>query len=378
MLDYTTLRVIWWLLLGIVLIGFAIMDGFDFGAMAIMPLVARNNDERRIMINSVAPTWEGNQVWLILGGGAIFAAWPYLYAASFSGFYIAMFIVLTALIFRPVSFKYRSKLPSVAWQNTCDTLLVLSGIIPCVIFGVAVGNTLQGVPFYFDQDLRFFYTGTFWALLNPFGLFCGIISLLMLAAHGAIYICNKTTDILAKRAARVAIYAYAIVIVLFAIGGAWIAHQNGYQLMQIVASDAPSNPLHKTASPEIGAWLSNYTQYPFTALAPILGFLGAALSILLVGIEFYKTAMVTSAIALTGIIATVGVSMFPFLLPSSSNPSQSLLVWDASSSQLTLWIMLIVGIIFLPIILAYTTWVYRIMRGKVSINDIHENSHDYY
>lgn len=184
-LDYETLRIIWWVLLGTLLIGFAVMDGFDLGVAIWLPWLAKTDIDRRVLINSIAPTWEGNQVWFILGGGAIFAAWPALYALSFSGFYLAMLIVLLALILRPVGFKYRSKLPNAAWRSFWDKALFIGGFVPALIFGVAIGNVLQGVPFHFDESLRVFYTGTFLQLLNPFALLCGLVSVVMLAMHGA-------------------------------------------------------------------------------------------------------------------------------------------------------------------------------------------------
>ena len=158
--DYQTLRIIWWLLLGVLLVGFAVTDGFDMGVGALLPFAARTDAERRVVINTVGPVWEGNQVWFILGGGAIFAAWPALYALSFSGFYLAMFLVLAALILRPVGFKYRSKKPDPAWRTRWDWALFIGGAVPSLIFGVAVGNALQGVPFHLTSDLRPIYEGT--------------------------------------------------------------------------------------------------------------------------------------------------------------------------------------------------------------------------
>ena len=374
MLDYSTLRIIWWLLLGIVLIGFAIMDGFDLGGMALLPWVARNDLEKRMVINSIGPTWEGNQVWFILGGGAIFAAWPYLYAAAFSGFYLAMFVVLAAFILRPVSIKYRSKMPSKTWRNTWDILLMVSGLIPILVFGVAVGNVLLGVPFHFDQMLRFYYTGTFWELFNPFSLLCGVLSVLMLCMQGAIFLCNKTREALQERCRTAALWCAVLTCLLFFFNGIWVKYAvPGYILLGATHMADPSNPLHKLMLLKAGAWFNNYQLHPLWLLVPTTGLLGACVTILFVLSKCYKTAMVTSSICLAGIIATVGVSMFPVLLPSSENPSQSLLVWDASSSQLTLWLMLCVGIVFLPIILAYTTWVYRVMRGPVTASTFDKN-----
>lgn len=178
-MDYATLKLIWWLLVGVLLIGFALTDGFDMGATALLPFLGKTDDERRIVINTVGATWEGNQVWLITAGGAMFAAWPLVYAASFSGFYFAMLLVLFALFFRPVGFDYRSKRTDPRWRAGWDWGLFIGGFVPALVFGIAFGNLLQGVPFQFDSDLRVTYHGSFWALLNPFALLCGLVSLIM-------------------------------------------------------------------------------------------------------------------------------------------------------------------------------------------------------
>ena len=366
MFDYTTLRLIWWLLLGVLLITFAIMDGFDLGAVVLLPWVARTDAEKRIVINTVGPVWEGNQVWIILGAGAIFAAWPYVYAAAFSGFYLAMFIALSGFILRPVSFKYRSKVTHQTWRKTWDCLLMLSGLLPTLIFGVAMGNVIEGVPFHFDDMLRFFYTGTFWALLNPFALLCGLLSIAMLSMHGAVYLCTKTLTHVQIRARKAGLITASVVIVLFFIGGIWVQQLAHYAFVHPVLTDAPSNPLHKLMRIESHHAFANYVSYPLFILAPLCGFTGALLTILLLSFKQYRSAFLSSALCIFGIIATVGVSLFPVLLPSSSDPSQSLLIWDASSSKSTLLLMLGVGIVFLPIIIAYTTWVYRVMRGPVN------------
>ncbi len=190
-LDYPTLRIIWWGLLGVLLIGFALTDGWDLGIGALLPFVGRNDAERRLTINCVGPTWEGNQAWFILGGGATFAAWPFVYAVSFSGFYLAMFLVLAALILRPVAFKYRSKRPGAAWRARWDWALFAGGFVPSLVFGVAVGNVLQGVPFHLDSDLRVTYDGSFLGLFTPFTLLCGLLSVSMIVLHGASYLSVK-------------------------------------------------------------------------------------------------------------------------------------------------------------------------------------------
>ncbi len=369
-IDYEVLRVIWWILLGVLLIGFAITDGFDLGSAFLLPLIAKDDTERRLVINAVGPTWEGNQVWFILGGGAIFAAWPALYATSFSGFYLAMLVVLLSFILRPVGFKYRSKLTNATWRSVWDYCLFVGGTVPAIIFGVAIGNVLQGVPFHFSEDLMPIYTGTFLALLNPFALICGVLSLSMLAMHGGNFLCTKLENPLASRAANISMIAAAVTIVLFTCAGILISvHVLGFSLVKPMVHNGPSNPFHKEVTQILGAWLHNYKLYPWIVLSPIFGFLGALLSL---RFSKYcpKTAFVSSSISIAGIISTVGLSMFPFILPSSSHPSQSLMVWDSSSSHLTLFIMFIATIIFMPIVLAYTAWVYRVLRGKVTVANL--------
>lgn len=373
LIDYETLRIIWWLLLGVLLIGFAVTDGFDLGVGTLLPFVARTDTERRIAINSIGPTWEGNQVWLILGGGAIFAAWPPLYAVSFSGFYLAMFAILFALILRPVAFKYRSKRESARWKAGWDWALFIGGFVPSLIFGVAVGNVLQGVPFRFDDDMRIYYEGSFFALLNPYALLCGLLSVSMLTMHGAAWLQVKTDGVVAERARRYGSLAAVAVIVLFALGGLFLwAGIDGYRISSAIDAAGPSNPLLKTVEHSPGAWLVNYGTHPWMMIAPVLGFVGAAAALLAMLARREVTVLLFSKLAILGIISTVGLSMFPFILPSSLDPRSSLTVWDASSSHLTLFIMLVVTGIFLPIVLAYTAWVYRVLWGKVdekTVND---------
>lgn len=375
MIDFEWLRLLWWALLGVLLIGFAVMDGFDLGALIAMPFVGKNDDEKRIVLNTVGPFWEGNQVWLILGGGAIFAAWPPLYDVSFSGFYLAMLVVLLGLILRPVGFKYRSKMAGKTWRNTWDVCLFISGFVPSLIFGVAVGNVLQGVPFHFDNDLRSFYTGSFWQLLNPFAIGCGLLSVLMLLMHGASYLSVKTLGVMSNRAKQLLFFTGPMVFLLYLALGIWLyLDVKGYALISHLAHDGPSNPLHKEVVALKNAWFMNYFNYPLLFIAPLLGLI-MPLFVCLTR-YFEKIAFVFSAFSITGIISSVGLSMFPFILPSSSHPSQSLMVWDSSSSQMTLFVMTIATVIFLPIILVYTAWVYRVLKGKVSDEflEIHKDS----
>ncbi len=366
LIDYQTLRLIWWLLLGVLLIGFAVTDGFDLGVGTLLPFVARTDLERRVVINTIGPVWEGNQVWLILGGGAIFAAWPALYAVSFSGFYLAMFAILAALILRPVGFKYRSKRESPTWRAAWDWALFVGGFVPALIFGVAVGNTLQGVPFRFDADLRIFYEGSFFGLLNPFALLCGLLSVSMLVMHGATWLVLKAEGAVADRARAYGSLAALATLSLFVLGGlALYLFVTGYQVTSPFTPAGPSNPLLKTAVALRGAWFANYASHPWLLAAPALGMLGAIGAGACLQARREVGALLLSGLGIAGIIATVGVTMFPFILPSSLDPTSSLTVWDASSSHLTLFIMLVCVVIFLPLILAYTSWVYKVLWGKV-------------
>jgi cytochrome bd ubiquinol oxidase subunit II len=376
--DYDMLRFIWWALLGILLIGFAVTDGYDLGTGMLLRYAARSDPERRQMLESIEPHWEGHQVWLILGGGAAFAAWPLLYATAFSGFYLAMFVALAALILRPVGFAFRNKRPEAGWRNAWDWALFAGGLVPALIFGVAFGNLLQGVPFHLTEDLRPVYDGGFFGLLNPFAVLCGLVSIAMLAMHGGSWIALKTDGAVAARSRLAAMIAAVALVILFALAGLWVARfLPGYALSGAIAHGGPSNPLVKSVAAEAGAWMRNYDTHRWLLVAPVLGFAGALGALLLLALRRPGIAFLASAASVAGIVATAGVSMFPFLLPSSSDPRSSLTVWDASSSRLTLWIMLIVTVIFLPAVLCYTGWAIRVMRGKVTLAHVEAGEDSY-
>lgn len=377
-LSFEFLRLAWWVLLGVLLIGFAVTDGFDLGVGALLPFVARTDVERRVAINTIGPVWEGNQVWFILGGGAIFAAWPPLYAVSFSGFYIAMFLVLAALILRPVGFKYRSKRSGETWRNAWDWALFIGGFVPALVFGVAVGNVLQGVPFYLTEDLMPIYEGGFFGLLNPFALLAGLVSLAMLLMHGAAWLTFKSEGIVAHRARGFGAIAALATIGLFALAGLWLAVGiEGYAFAGAVAADGPSNPLLSDVI-KGGSWMAAYQTRPWIVIAPVMGLVGAGLAFAGFRAGREGLTMLASKLSITGIISTVGLTMFPFILPSSIAPNSSLTVWDSSSSHLTLFVMLMSAVIFMPIILVYTAWVYKVLWGKVTAEEVTANSETVY
>jgi cytochrome d ubiquinol oxidase subunit II len=378
-MDYATLKVIWWVLIGVLLIGFALTDGFDMGAAILLPFIAKTDSERRIVVNTVGATWEGNQVWFITAGGAMFAAWPLVYAASFSGFYFAMLLVLFSLFFRPVGFDYRSKREEPRWRNAWDWALFIGGFVPALVIGVAFGNLLQGVPFSFDTDLRVTYHGGFFALLNPFAVLCGLVSVSMLAAHGAAFVKMKTDGVIARRASIALRIASLAGVALFLIAGVLIATMiGGYRIVDAAPFETVANPLLKSVIGAPGLWLTNYSSYPWMIAAPVIGVLGGVLALVLASSRFEKSVFMSTGLMIVGVILTAGFSMFPFIMPSSLDERSSLTVWDSTSSQMTLQIMLIAVIIFLPIVLIYTSWVYRVMRGKVTAAALEENSHSMY
>ncbi len=378
MLDYEVLRFIWWLLIGIVFIGFAVTDGFDMGVGALLPIIGRSDSERRVMINTIAPHWDGNQVWLITAGGALFAAWPLVYAVSFSGFYLAMLLTLAALWLRPIGFDYRSKIEDPRWRKTWDWALFVSGFVPPLIFGVAFGNLLQGVPFELDKLLLVNYTGGFLDLLNPFALLCGLVSLFMIVMQGATWLQMKTTDELHTRTRVSARVCAILTTVTFVCAGIWVFYLPGYIVTSEIMTNAASDPLAKQVAVESGAWLLNFHAYPVLWLAPLLGVVMPLACVFASQANRSGWAFLSSSLAIAGVILTAGFAMFPFVMPSSLDPSHSLTMWDATSSEVTLKIMTAVAAVFVPLILAYTIWCYYKMFGRLDNKFIEENKNTLY
>lgn len=379
MFDYEMLRLIWWVLIGVLFIGFAVTDGFDMGVGALLPIIGKDDTERRIMINSIAPHWDGNQVWLITAGGALFAAWPMVYAVSFSGFYVAMMLVLFALYLRPVGFDYRSKIEDPRWRRSWDWALFVGGFVPPLIIGVAFGNLLQGVPFNFDEYLRATYHGGFFGLLNPFGLLAGIVCVSMFMMQGATWLQMKTEGELRVRAANASQILSIILFVCFGAAGVWLVNGiDGYVITSAFSTYDISDPTRKTVEIQAGAWLTNYDKYPVTMLFPVLGLLMPLLVLLTSRFNRSGFAFLFSSLAIAAVILTCGAAMFPFVMPSSLEPNVSLTMWDATASEMSLTVMTWAAIIFIPIVLSYTVYTYMKMFGRLSRSFIDNNKTSLY
>ena len=379
MIDYEFLRIIWWVLVIVLLIGFSVTDGFDMGVTALLPVAGKKEVEKRIMINSIAPHWDGNQVWLLTAGGAIFAAWPIVYSVAFSGFYIALFLVLAALFFRPIGFEYRAKIDNPTWRAVWDWGLFAGGFVPALVFGVAFGNLLQGVPFELNELSQVTYTGSFFALLNPFALLCGVLSLAMLVTHGANWLQMKTTAELRNRARAITQIGALVTLITFVLAGVWLSFKEGYVVTSVLDHFAPSSPASgKEVAVEVGAWFKNFNETPALWIFPALVVIGALLNVVASKANRCGFAFFFSVLTMAGVIITAAVSMFPFVMPSSTHPAQSLLMWDATSSELTLTLMFYLALVFVSISLLYTIWSYYKMFGRLDESFVEENKNTLY
>ncbi len=418
--DYDTLQVMWWILVGVLLIGFALTNGMDMAVSALLFKVAKNSKERGAIISTISPHWDGNQVWLITAGGAIFAAWPEVYAASFSGLYWGMLLVLFAIWLRPLAFDYRNHSNDETWLKRWDIALTVGSLVPMLIFGVAFGNLLQGLPFWADENVRWHYDGVFLTalipLLDPFSLLCGLVSVAMLLTQGCLWIQLRTVDDISNRVRGLTLKLALLTLVLYALAGLWAYTFDGYRLVSL----APEGSFHDDISNRVrgltlklalltlvlyalaGLWAYTFDGYRLVSLAPEGSFhsitgktvevvehglfenyksvwilwlvpIAAMFCILKAGIAGGKgdaiKGIIYNSLAIALVIGTAAIAMFPFVMPSSYDPASSLTIWDASSSHFTLQVMLYAVIVFVPISLSYTVWAYKRMWNRVSEED---------
>jgi cytochrome d ubiquinol oxidase subunit II len=290
-----------------------------------------------------------------------------------------MLLVLFALFFRPAGFDYRSKIENPIWRNAWDWGLFVGGAVPPILLGVLLGNLIQGLPFHLDQDLRPFYDGSFWALLNPFALFCGVIALLITQFHGAIFLKCRTEGKIYQRARNLVVWLGPVLLGALALAAAWvIIAMDRPEITSMVGTDAPSNPLTKTVAPAARGWLTHFLVHPWMLAAPALGFGGLFAAHMMAREHDSMGAFLLSCLGISGILLTVGFGLFPFLLISSTDPRSSLTIWDASASHFTLLLAFWITVVFLPIVLVYTRWVYRVLWGSVTEAKILQDQHTLY
>lgn len=334
------LQIIWFFLWGLLWAVFFMTDGFDFGVGTLYPFLGKNDEDRRIMINSLGPLWDGNEVWLITAGGVTFAAFPLVYSVMFSSLYSALMLILFALIIRGVSFEFRGKIQNERWTRLWDTCIFIGSFVPALLFGVAFANIFQGIPI----DENGIYHGTLLTLLNPYGLTGGVLFLLLFLVHGALWLAIKTSGDLQTRAITAANRLWPV---LLLVAVAFLVYSK-------FATNLYDNYLARPA-------LFIVILIPVAALLAVKVFLKK---------EAFFKAWFASALTIVGATFFGVIGLFPNLFPSSMNPEYSLTAFNASSSPLTLKIMLIVVLIFVPIVLGYQTWAYNLFKGKVTAEDL--------
>jgi cytochrome d ubiquinol oxidase subunit II len=378
-LDYDTLRLIWWAVLVTIACGFAVLDGFDLGIATLLPFLGKTDDERRVIVNTIGPTWEANQVWLVMLVGASFAAWPLVYAVVFPALYFALFALLVALALRPLGFDYRGKLPAANWRSSWDWCLFAGGIFPAFILSLALGNLLLGLQFRIEDDVRVSYSGGLLDLFRPFAVFCGVLGVVLFCQHGAVYLHWRSGPPIAERARSVGQWCAVVFVTLFLLAGLWVHFGiQGHAFLEDRMPNALSNPLSKSVYQVAAAWTGNFHQHPGLLAVPVAAVLGAVLAAGLLKIRWAGAAFVSSAVSVLAAVLTAAVSMFPFMVPSVSDPRSSLTVWDASASEHTLNLLSLAIAVFLPVVLAYTAWVYRVLRGKITVEQVREQSNSLY
>jgi cytochrome d ubiquinol oxidase subunit II len=370
MFDYDSLRMIWWLFLGLLLAGFAALDGIVLGLGAIFRFVAQTEPERRALVGVIKPAWDFNQLWLILGAGATFVAWPRLYTASFSALCFAFWAVLFASISRPTGFGSRNSIVASQWRNAWAWALCFGGIVPALLLSIAFGNLFLGIRFHFNDAQQIIHPGKFLDLLTPFTLLCGVMSLSMMVLHGACYAAKRIDEPAARRARRAGIAAAGIFVIAFITAGLFVIFSlEGYRELGGIDPPGPLNPAKHAVWLSPGAWLDNYIKWPLMWGAPLTALLAAQFSCWLLLLRWTRAAFAVSCLVSVGTIFTAGFAMFPFLMPSSDIARHSLTVWDASSSEHVLRI-LTAGAALVPLALAGVAWGLLALRKRGTLQTL--------
>ncbi len=375
---YVIIKLIWAVILCVLFIGLGLMVGMDMGVGILLRFVGKNDIERRTTLNIIGPHWEGNQVWFILGAGAIFAAFPTLYATAFSVFYVVMILMLFSMILRPVAFEYRSKIDQGFWRTSWDWIFLISGFFPMFVCGAAFGNILQGVGYHFIWNGQYFQDESFWSyLINPFAILCGLLSVSLSIFQGGMMLMIRSEDPIYSRAKKYATMAAIVATCLFIVGGIWIFQIKGFVLASGDPAMSPNPLFGQHVITYKGAWLHNYYDYPILWSLPIWGILCMLGAVLMAQSNKPACGWWIGLGIWIGVIGTVGAAMFPFFMPSTTAPDQSLTIWNSCGSLYGLICMAILVCIFVPIILSYTSWCFYVMRGKVKTASIIKDHHSY-
>lgn len=332
------LPMLWFWIVAFLFVGYFVLDGFDFGVGMSLPFLGRDDTDRRVLINTIGPVWDLNETWVIVAGASLFAAFPEWYATLFSGFYLALLLILLALIVRGVSFEYRHQRPESQWKGRFDLMIVIGSAVPALLWGVAFANIVQGVPLDADHN----YTGTLFDLLNPYALLGGLTTLLLFFTHGVVFVSLKTEGELRERARRLAVRSGVVTIVVAATFLLWTGLAFGTLWFWILAAVA--------AVALIGGWLAN-----------LRGAEGVAFTLM--------------AATIAAAVFALFAALFPEVMPASNDPANSLTIENASSTTYTLTFMSWVALIFLPLILAYQGWTYWVFRKRVSRSAIEASTH---
>lgn len=361
LLDYEMLRLACWGLLGLFVVGFALASGIEIGVSLLLPFLNVSEAQRAELIARLAPVSAGNQVWWLVVIGVLFAGWPTVYAASFASFQSLLLLTMLALLVRPLGWYLRSSV-NAAWLPKWDRALFVSGLLPAALLGLMVGNLLKGVPFHLASDMHIAFLGSFTGLFSPFASLVAACCVALLAVHGALYLQSYADGELYQRSKGLAMSSGIAFLVLFALAGGWITHLEGYHVNTEIVANGVSNPLTKFVKRGDGLWLDNYEHEPALWALPVLAFLCGIVSLVCSKLDRANWALLASAVMVTMVILTAGVSMFPFLAPSNISLNSSLTIWDASASQVTLEALLYFAGVLLPVMAFSTRWLYKFLR----------------
>ncbi|MCK5888901.1 MAG: cytochrome d ubiquinol oxidase subunit II [Methylococcales bacterium] len=370
--DYEMMRVIWWWLLGIPLVGFAIMGGADLG-VGLLLYLGKDNHEKEMIINTTKTTWQSSQLWLILTIITLFSAWPIAYSVAFSSLSFVLIIALCTLFLRPLGFLFQHKLSCEKWQNHWNRAIFLSALLPSFLFGLIIGNLLTGLPFQLDVDMRLVYHGDFFTIFSLFSVVSGLLSTFLFAMQGAAYLQLKTEGDIQRKAQKALFSSALLTLLVFAAAGYWAIFLEGYHILSLLDTNAPSTPLENLVKKGNGLWLDNYGHYAHLWMLPASTLVTAVLSFCYALLHRPKHAFFYSSLTTAAIILTIGCSMFPFLVPSNLFLKSSLTIWDASASLNSLTLMFWAAVFLLPLSLLYIRWIFNLLCRKKEDTIVHSN-----